>query len=122
MNFDTKSKYEAIEKLQSIYRNGQILEMKLRLAGNTEKADEVWRTNRLLNCEIDTAIDKAIDDWLGEAANVISRMEKAKSQLQRSIDEIGEAIKTAKQAVELVGIFDKVVNTVLKIAKGLYKL
>ena len=117
MSFDKESKCKVIETMQAIYRNGQILEMELRFSDRKEEAEEVWRKNTRLSTEIDVLIGKTMDEWLGEAATVVKRLDKASGQLQDSIDEIGAAINTTKKAIKVVGAFDDAFNTAMKVMK-----
>ena len=117
MCLDKESKCKVIEAMQAIYRNGQILEMELRFSDRKEEAEEVWRKNVRLSLEIDVLIGKAMDEWLGKAATIAKRLEKASGQLQTSIDEIGAAIDTTKKAIKVIGAFDDAVNTAMKVMK-----
>lgn len=117
MSFDKESKCRVIETMQAIYRNGQILEMELRFSDRKEEAEEVWRKNTRLSTEIDVLIGKAMDEWLGEAAAVVKRLDKASEQLQDSMDEIGAAINTTKKAIKVIGAFDDALNTAMKVMK-----
>jgi len=119
MSFDKESKYKVIETMQSIYRNGQILEMELRFSDRKEQAEEVWRKNMRLSQEIDFLVGKAIDEWLGDASAVVKRLEKARGQLQGSIDEIGAAIDSTDKAIKVIGAFDDALGTVMKVLKAL---
>ena len=119
MSFDKESKCKVIETMQSIYRNGQILEMELRFSDRKEQAEEVWRKNSRLSQEIDFLVGKAIDEWLGEAATVVKRLEKASSQLKGSLDEIGAAINSTDKAIKVIGAFDDALGTVMKVLKVL---
>jgi hypothetical protein len=117
MSFDKESKCKVIETMQAVYRNGQMLEMELLFSGRKEDAEEVWRKNARLSTEIDVLIGKAMDEWRGEAAAVVKRLDKASGQLQDSIDEIGAAINTTKKAIKVVGAFDDAFNTAMKVMK-----
>ncbi len=119
MSFDKESKCKVIEAMQAIYRNGQLLEMELRFSDRKEEAEEVWRKNTRLSTEIDVLIGKAMDEWLGEATNVVKRLEKASGQLQGNICEVGAAIDTAKKAIQVIGAFDDAFNTAMKVMKML---
>ncbi len=58
MTWDKDSKWKLIEELQSIHRNGQILEVELRFARKDDRADQVWSENVRLAQEI---IRRAVD-------------------------------------------------------------
>lgn len=119
MPFNSDEKWKAIEELQSIHRNGQILEIKLRFARKKSRADAVWASNVILGQRIDVLIGKAIDAWLGEADAVIAKIERASRGLQRSIDEIADTIRTSEKIVKAIGYIDDAVKIAAKLAKYL---
>jgi len=117
MTFDADSKLQAIDELQAIYRNGQILELRLRLAGKAKLADQTWASTRRLGDEIDVLLGKAIDAWLGDAEKTISKINKMNGKVQEMIDDVTKTIKTAEQVVKFVGYIDDAVAIAVKLAK-----
>jgi hypothetical protein len=117
MSFDKESKCKVIETMQAIYRNGQVLEMELRFSDRKEEAEDVWRKNVRFSHEIDILIGKAMDEWLGEAAAIVKKVEKASGQLQGAVGEIGAAIDSTQKAIKVIGAFDDALNTAMKVIK-----
>jgi hypothetical protein len=72
-----------------------------------------------LSHEIDILIGKAMDEWLGDASSVVKRLEKARGQLQGSIEEIGAAIDSTDKAVKIIAAFDDALGTFMKVLKAL---
>lgn len=117
MTFDTESKWKAIEDLQAIHRNGQILEIHLRFAGRDSEAEKVWSENVRLGQEIDLLIGRAIDQWLGESTRVLAKIARASQRLQAAIDDVQGTIKAEEGVVKAIGYIDDAAQIAAKLAK-----
>lgn len=119
MPFKTEDKWKAIEDLQAIHRDGQVLEIELRFSKKEKQAEAVWASNVILGQQIDVLIGKAIDGWLAEAKPILKKLAKAAGGIQASINDIADTIKKQEKIVKAIGYIDDAVKIAAKLAKYL---
>jgi hypothetical protein len=119
MAFEQIQKEKVIESLMAEHRQGQIVEINLRLQGKPDEAEKVWQGNRRLSAEIDILIGQIMDEWLGNAERAIKGLAKINTKLEVAVAEIKKQIHVAQNVVKIIGLLDDAVAIAKKVVAEL---
>jgi hypothetical protein len=118
MAFDPKDKEKVLEFLMTVHRQGQFMEVKLRLQGKPDEAEKLWQSNTRLSTEIDILIGQIMDEWLGDAERAIEDLTDAKAKLGAAVADIKQQIDVPQNVVKVLGLLDEAVAIAKKAVAG----
>ena len=118
MALNDTEKNTIVERLQAAHRAAQKLELKLRFKGDAKTADRVWEGSKRLSNEIDILIGRAMEDWAGNAKDVVTKIQAQQAEIDGAIRDIKANIDTAKKVVAAVGALDDLVALATKLASA----
>lgn len=81
-------------------------EIRLRIAGKDDLADQIAAKREPLRDEIDRLRGKVADHWAVDAATLTDDLAKANSKVQDAIRDIRNNINVAQSVVKLIGQID----------------
>ena len=118
MAFEMTEKEKVLESLMAAHRQGQLVEVSLRLQGKPDEAEKVWQGNTRLSTEIDILIGQMMDEWLGDADRTIKDLTTVNAKLEAAVAAIKKQIDIAKNVVKVLGLLDDAVAIAKKAVSG----
>ncbi len=110
-----ESKEEVVQRLLVAKQRANTLEIRLLLKGKEDEANKVRKKSKALTRQTDKLLGQLMDEWLGEATQVIQGIKTANAALQTAITKIKNNVEIAQNVVKAIGLIDDVIV----IAKGL---
>ena len=104
------AKRRALRRLAKTKEKAQRLEFELRVQGLDEDAKKVDSKTRKLTKRIDELLKKTMEEWMGNAAQVEADLKTNNEKLQKSIRDIKNKVRTAKNIVKAIGFIDDAVS------------
>ncbi len=107
MNDEIEAKIDVINAMIVALGKVTNVEIRMRLAGENEQADELASKSRQLRQAIDRLRGQVADEWTVDAVELHDALRRANSRVQDRIRQIKKQIDIADSAIKVIGQIDE---------------
>ncbi len=115
MAFSQDDKLKFLDALMETRRQGQLAEISLRSQERLDDAEKIHKSIAPLSAQVDAAIGRMMENWLGQADKSIADMGTCTKGLQTAVDQIRKKVAIAQTVVKAIGFVDQAVVIAAKV-------